>query len=427
MDSKGITLFKDFLERDTLFYAVLAVICLFNIACAIWNNYWTDIDTCYWERTGHIIAGEVPYRDFVYEYPPLSIPFMLIPRLLSWDLMSFHIIYMVFSSAAFILSAMVLDRISSRFIGAKYGTRLLMLLALMFLNLFILQRNDIFPILMILLSLWMYLEKRYELAIFIMALAGMTKLYPMLFLVPMMLPFLMRLDWRMMLKGVMIVGLVFLVSELPFLIVDPSTALDYLSYHSDRGLQVESVLSSFIMLASLFSDLGLQVVFNYGSDNLVGALPDAIAPYMNMLMMAMLVLSGLISIWLYRRKDLGDREGPVMAVLCIVLLMVFIAFSKVFSTQYAFWVLTMVPFAFIRGLSTAHRKEICIVTAVYLLFSYLAMVTYFDMIVFDPLAIVLSFLKNVSFLLLMAEIVHLFWTEMVRKEGDTDRGLFIRG
>jgi hypothetical protein len=260
-----------------------------------------------------------------------------------------------------------------------------------------------------------------------MAVAGMTKLYPMLFLVPMMLPFLMRLDWRMMVKGVVIVGAVALLSELPFLIADPSTALDYLLYHSDRGLQVESIASSIIMMMSLFTDMGISVVFNYGSDNLTGALPDSIAPYMNLVMMAVLVLFMLAVLFVYRKADLKGREGSVLAVLCLVLIMIFVTFSKVYSTQYIVWVVTLIPFAFMSCLSRIHRKEIWILTLVYILFSMFSLLGYMDLIKLEPYAIVLSFLKNVSFVVLMAEVAHLFWFELMRKDGEPDRGLFIRG
>ncbi len=293
-------------------------------------------------------------------------------------------------------------------------------------SIFILQRNDIFPVILVLVSLWLYLNGRYELAFAVMAVAGLTKLYPLIFLVPMMLPFLMRLDWRMMAKGVIIVSLVALIAELPFLIADPSTAFDYLTYHSDRGLQVESIASSVIMMVSLFTDMGISVVFDYGSDNLTGAFPDSIAPYMNMVMMAILALFVLTAIFVYRKTDLKDRQGPVMAVLCLVLIMLFVTFSKVYSTQYIVWVVSLIPFTFLSCLSRIHRKEIWILTLVYTLLSVCSMLGYQDLIELEPYAIILTFLKNLSFVVLVADVIHLFWFELSKKEGDADRGMLIR-
>jgi hypothetical protein len=180
------------------------------------------------------------------------------------------------------------------------------------------------------------------------------------------------------------------------------------------------------MLASLFSDMGLSVVFNYGSDNLAGAIPDAIAPYMNLIMIGIIGIFVLLVMFMYRRTDMRDREGPVMAVLCLVLIMLFVAFSKVYSTQYIVWVVTLVPFTFISSLSRRHRKEIWILMIVYIAFSVLSLIGYYGLIELEPYAIVLTFLKNVSFVVLMLDVTHLFWFEFTRKEDDSDRGLFMR-
>ena len=51
--------------------------------------------TFYYENASRVVAGEVPYRDFLFEYPILSFPLFLIPRLLVADLNSYKVAFVV--------------------------------------------------------------------------------------------------------------------------------------------------------------------------------------------------------------------------------------------------------------------------------------------------------------------------------------------
>ena len=48
----------------------------------------------YYEKASRAMAGEVPYRDFVVEYPPLTFPLFLAPRLLTADLATYRALFM---------------------------------------------------------------------------------------------------------------------------------------------------------------------------------------------------------------------------------------------------------------------------------------------------------------------------------------------
>ena len=80
-----------------------------DIAAVSWSL------TFYYENASKVTAGMVPYRDFPFEYPILSFPLFLIPRLLYSDLGSFKVAFMVemlaFDAAAiYLIARFVRDR-----------------------------------------------------------------------------------------------------------------------------------------------------------------------------------------------------------------------------------------------------------------------------------------------------------------------------
>ena len=74
-----------------------------DIAAVSWSL------TFYYENASKVMAGQVPYRDFLFEYPVLSFPLFLIPRLLVSDLDSYKVAFVVemllFDAAAIVLVA----------------------------------------------------------------------------------------------------------------------------------------------------------------------------------------------------------------------------------------------------------------------------------------------------------------------------------
>src|SRR5271157_4662745 len=61
----------------------------------------------YYDYASKALAGKVPYRDFVFEYPVLAFPLFLVPRLLTLDFASYRFVFVVemflFDVAAIVL------------------------------------------------------------------------------------------------------------------------------------------------------------------------------------------------------------------------------------------------------------------------------------------------------------------------------------
>lgn len=57
---------------------------------------WGDLNY-YFQCMDTLLDGNIPYKDYEYEFPPLSIPFLLLPRLLSLNVDMYHFWYAFFA------------------------------------------------------------------------------------------------------------------------------------------------------------------------------------------------------------------------------------------------------------------------------------------------------------------------------------------
>ncbi len=408
------------LEDRRLFMALMVATSAVVLICTEFYGMWGDLDH-YYVNAGDVLDGKMPYSESRFEYPPLSLVFMLTPRILTWDLNSFHYGCAVLTYVFIIIGSYFLTRMADERIGCRWQTHLILLCTVVFGSYFVIARNDVYPTVMAIIALWLYLDHRYAPAFVVMSLAAMTKLYPALFLLPMIMPFLIRRDWRNLGIAFICVAVTGLIVESPFLLTDPDTAFAYLTYHSDRGIQVESVASSFFMVFNMFFPGDLAVVFNYGSDNITGVGPDALAPYMNSIMW--IVLASFFLFMLIRSARAGLGEGKAMALIglmCVTMLMLFITFSKVYSAQYYIWIALLLPFTQLSCFGASHRREILMILmpfAVFTMASYLAYM-WFGLMRLDPLAITMTAAKNALHVLLTLELLHMCFCEMRPASGD---------
>ena len=117
----------------------------------------------------------------------------------------------------------------------------------------------------------------------------MTKLYPALLFPIYWLLFAVKGEWKEAWKGTGVFILTSLIIIVPVMIIDMDMITYFLEYHADRPLQVESVAASLIYPLAM---LGLTEVTitsakdsgSFGSDNLVGDIPDAVVGFLTPLM-----------------------------------------------------------------------------------------------------------------------------------------------
>ena len=83
-------------------YFILALMIFFiiNTIYVIISNLWGDVNH-YWVNINDLIVDhKMPYRDYTFEYPPMTLVVFLIPRLFSPNIDVFHFSFAIFTRAS---------------------------------------------------------------------------------------------------------------------------------------------------------------------------------------------------------------------------------------------------------------------------------------------------------------------------------------
>jgi hypothetical protein len=216
-------------------------------------------------------SGQVPYRDFPFEYPPAALVPMVVPYLLGRllgpvDLDAYKWLFGGFEAALIVALAMVLAGIVARRGDAeartitsderrrrRTGLRLVLLtggavLAIAF-------RFDLFPALLLAIAVWAALGSRPATAGVAIGLGVLAKLFPLVILPALAIPWLLPLDLRGLVRlGQGLVATI-VAGLLPFVaLAGAEPTLQFLRYNAERGLQVESIGGGLAVLGGLLRD-----------------------------------------------------------------------------------------------------------------------------------------------------------------------------
>jgi hypothetical protein len=314
-------------------------------------------------------------EDVIIEYPPLALAIMLAPLPFVPDhppgsgargggaqdsatwMNGFRFQYFLAEAAVMIGLAWWLRRrgLGSPWgitIGAVGGSVLAYLLY---------DRLDLWLGLVLLGALGALVTGRRYWALALLAVAVNLKLVPIL-LLPLFLlgalPATVLIEglakWRVLRAG-LFASLAFagtgLAVFLPFRLWWGPRVWDFLAYHGQRGLQIESTWSSFLLVAAHFG-YPVQVVHTFGADGLIGPGTGFLASASSGVVLAAVLLVYWLT-WRAVRRPLPDagvsseqvetavaaREPQLFVWACFAALALAMAGSKVFSPQYLCWFL----------------------------------------------------------------------------------------
>jgi len=285
--------------------------------------------------------GILPYRDRVVEYPPYVIPIFLLPRLFGEEN------YLDgFLSLAFIADWLV--KLALFAIGLRQSKTARVLLPLLlycaavpFIHFIYLQRYDLWPALISLLAIWLFCSKRYIASGLVVAIGIGVKLYPVLFVPPLLVLALRQGNAKRfcagLFFGLMPMGL--LSFYLPW--------WRFAEFQAARGLQVESIYASAVWLGHLLGFNEAQWIYTNKWYEVQGPLATAVLPWARGLFIAGVGGSTLIGVRAAAR--LQNISAPQVARLLLVPLLAFVALNQVFSPQYMIWLLPLAALASLEG------------------------------------------------------------------------------
>jgi hypothetical protein len=284
-------------------------------------------DTPVYERYGDkVMEGQVPYRDFRPEYPPLSLPMFILPSLVVPQ--HHKAAYTRWFDREMAVCA-VLVLLGVALITRRPAALGLVAVAPVLLGPVVLTRFDYWPTALAVFALAAFLRERLTTAAILLGAAIGAKLWPAA-----IAPILFLHLWRT--RGpraaAAFAGVVVAVTAaifLPFAIIAPDGIGYSLHRQLGRPIQIESLGGVTLIWVHRVFHTAINVKSSFGSQNIDG--------YGYHAMTTATTVVGLIALVVVWWKSRGVVAGCAAAVAA------FLAFGKVFSPQFMIWLVAFVP------------------------------------------------------------------------------------
>jgi uncharacterized membrane protein len=322
--------------------AAAAAIVLFLVAAALARGgMLTSLhpgDVGHYETFGRRVReGLFPYgAGFYFEYPPFALPVFVLPELISpaHYLLIFKLLMVLCSIGTILATTATLARLRVP------EARTLPLLAVVSLSPLLLgstylNRYDPWAVMLTSLALLAFVSERARTGAALLALAFAAKTYPAA-IVPVAAIWVFRSEGkrRLLQATAVFAGTSFLVFG-PFVVRAFGGIGNSYYTQAKRSLQIESTGASVLLVAD---KLGLYSIhwFRGMSVDLAGRVANVVGTLTSLAQVAAI----LAVAWIYWKSDRRDPQSFLVASAAAVF--AFVAFNKVFSQQFAVW---LVPFA----------------------------------------------------------------------------------
>lgn len=304
--------------------------------------------------------GRAAYGDVKIEYPPGSLPFMVLPLSVSdgHEYRSPFIALMLVVDAIGLVGLIVLALRSGSWWGPWAWTLLVPMLGpIAYLRL------DLVPAVATIWALQRAQAGGWFGAGGWLGFGAVAKIYPGL-LVPLVLA--ARWRWRIVTGAVVVAG----AGLLPFVGSLPGLWDSVVGYHSSRGLQVESTGGSLLLLGRHLGHPA-QVVFDHGAFNSVGGG----AGLLKTASLALSLVALAIGVWLSAKRVRPESTADLATVMFGTLALL-LAAGTVFSPQFMIWLSALGAAA--AGIAARHLRVPLVLLAAANLCSQLVFPFHYD-------------------------------------------------
>lgn len=329
----------------------MAVCLLFLGCCSLpWVGLWdpngvadTGLYSLYGIRMAH---GLVPYRDFFIEFPPGSLPALVLPALPGSNYVVWFKVFEALCGAGTVaLLGLILTRmrVDKRHAWVGLG---LAAVAPAVLGPITLNSFDYWPALLLTAGVAALATDRERTGFALLGIATAAKLFPAGLLALALLWALRRKGRSGMRRGAIAYAIAVIVVFAPFAILGPGGLRFSLRVQLTRGLQLESLGASILAAAHHLGAYAVHYSPNLAYAQMSGALASSISTISTLVMLAAIALVA----WLYHRTE---GEMPDLVVAAAATVVGIVAFAKVLSPQYLLWLVALVAAASVRRPSVA--------------------------------------------------------------------------
>lgn len=361
----------------------------------------TDLEA-HAKYASRIIAGQVPFRDFFPEYPPLALLFTSIPALLDDSLNWYFAIFRGLCCAVDCgLFAVLLWATRGR-----PGRAFLYLLCSTALGPLLYDRMDIVLGALLLAAVALGLRGKHRWSYLMVGTGIAFKLVPVV-IVPALLAAAWKHGWRGLGQAVVLLMLPVILSFDGTYLLGARQFAGLLDYHLARGIQLESTPAVAEILAIQAGVEG-TVSSEFGSVNLHTRYEPQILRATSLMLWGMVLASALLAAM--RPTDAESMAGLLAALLCGSLL-----FSKVLSPQYFIFVLPLlavVPTGGRKGWTVAYWF---LVLATYALTAAIFPWNYWALMQLRPDLEVMLIARNLLLAWLTGHLFYNYWKLSSRK------------
>ena len=311
-------------------------------AATLWLAPWSDeqVNDLYVYRlfTAPVLDGGLPYRDVFLEYPPLAAPAIALPGLLGTGEEAFRWAFagwtLLLAAAAVLLCGVLAARTGGDAGRALLGAALTPLLC----GALVRTHFDLAPVALLLGALLLLATGRPRSGMALLGVAAMTKGFPLV-AAPVALAWLAtRVRRRVLLQSAAALAAALVLPAAAALAISPSGALDAVTYHLDRPVQVESLPASGLLLLDELGAGEAASVKSHRSDGLEHPAGDALAAA------GLVTLLGVLALLAWMAARSAGARSLVLASLTAVA--AFAALGKVLSPQYLLWLVPLGALAF---------------------------------------------------------------------------------
>ena len=293
-----------------------------------------DVINVYYQGVLKMRGGAVPYRDFLLEYPLLSLPVVLLPATVGTTRRVYEAAFvfeMLLVNAALIqFVALEVERNSGR---GRCVSRLVWYCALFtILSRMIVSRIDLAPTLLAFWSTSLWYRKKTGLAGALAGLGALMKIFPGFVVFPGALWEASSVGGKKY-RGLASFALVMGVGMSAWWAIGGRGAIKSLTYHGERGLEIGSLYSGILMAVGGLSGGHYSVPFDHGSFNLKGPWTAELSKLSGFVQVAMLVVT------LVQFARTGCRSGGRYT---LAVILATISTAKLLSPQYFLWLLPFV-------------------------------------------------------------------------------------
>jgi hypothetical protein len=341
----------------------------------------------YYQYAGYVLDGYIPYADFDYEYPPLSLIFILLPGLFASSYMQYAVIYTAEIIIADLIAVYLIHLIASENGRSHWKMLAIYTVCLLALGPIVALQYDIFPAVIVLSSIYFFYHHKYKLSWGLLAVGAMTKLFPAVLMPVYLICHLKNRQLKESGYGILTFMIISVLAVMPFVLSGGCSIVNMIEYHAERGIQLESLYSAVLMIANQLGLTEIEIVFNHGAYHLAGSASDIAADTSVFIMIICLLIVYFV---IYKGTTKRDFRIDQLGMYALMVLAALLAVSKVLSPQYLIWVFPL--FALLSGrwrfMLTALFVMIGIMT--YWIFPH----NYTDLVRMQPAAVTVLIIRN---------------------------------